>query len=280
MSTFTERLARLQAAVNEQMEDYVPGGFTLLPPGEYEAHVQASLGETKNDPQRLLVAWVFTVAEGEKQGRKITDRTIIEDNKVGLQICRGRIEDLGREWPEKIAYLENVLRDISADAPLVKIRVTHENSTGKDGKAYVNGRVRIIDVGSSTPEATPEADANVDTSTAAPENVEGDPVGDPVRDGLLTLCNSYQLDYVKDDMDAEAIITALTDNGASFRQEDLNAEELELLDNAAPDLVERPAAPEPPAPPKRTMAAKPAAKPAAPPKPAAKKEPPKRTARR
>jgi hypothetical protein len=261
MGTYADRLKRMQGAVDEQMTDYTPGGFILLAEGEYDARVTPKLTETKNDPKRLQVEWTFVVAEGEKTGKKVVDRTIIEGGekaKVSLQICRGRIEDLGFEWPERIVNIESVVDEIAKAAPLVRIRVTHEKSTGKDGKEYENARVRITDViGGETdtaPAATDEAPVADDTPA--------DDV-DPNLSGLLTLCNSYQLDYITDDMDIDTIVAALTDNSASFREADLNADELAIMDTVAPDLVER-AEPEPepePEPPKRTMA-KPTAKPA------------------
>lgn len=250
MSFYTERLKRMQGAVDEQMRDYIPGGFTLLPPGEYEARAQAALGETRSDPKRLQVMWTFTVAEGEKIGRKVFDFNILEggkdDGKTAKSICRGRIEDMGYEWPEKIVGLESVLTQITNDTPLVKIRVTHEENTGKkDGKKYINARVRVIDVG-STPDETPPDD----TATAP----DVPPSDDPTLDALLLLCNSYQLLYIKDDMDVDSIVTALRDNGASFRAEDLNADETGVLETVAEDLIVKPEPPKP----KRTLAQAPA----------------------
>lgn len=245
MGIYADRLKRMQKSMDEQMADYTPGGFSLLPEGEYSARVQATLDETKKEPKRLMVTWAFTVSEGNSEGRKVFDRTIIEDNQIGAQICRGRIEDLGYVWPEDITELEDLLETITANPPCVAIRVTHDNSKGKDGKDYTNARVRITDVLESTAppaEETGEAEAEAPTEESDPNLV-----------GLLALCGSYQLAYITDDMDIETIVQTLKDNGATFKQDDLQPEELAVLESVDESLIERPES-EPVKPPARKLA--------------------------
>src|SRR5271169_3219010 len=99
--SYKERLAAMQDKAKEQLSDYKPGGsFAALPDDDYTMKVTATLDETKKLPARLTIVWQFTVAEGTLEGRQVWDRTIIEDNKIGLQIARGRVESLGYEWPE------------------------------------------------------------------------------------------------------------------------------------------------------------------------------------
>lgn len=282
MGMYAARLRAMQATADQQMEDYVPGGFSLIAEGEYRSRVQAKMGETKakpSKPAKMLVQWIFTVAEGDKAGRKVIDRNILEggkdDGKTAKQICRGRLEDLGYAWPEgNLPALENELDTLSATPPLVDIRVTHEESTGDDGKKYTNARIRVIDVleggpglaveetAAVAPEAAPVAQE--ETAAAAPEVEQ-----DPNLSGLLALCGSYQIPYITDDMDVATIVAALHENAAKFKEADLQPEELAVLEAVDTTLIERPA-PAPVAPPKRTVAPAPAAKPAVAPKAAVK----------
>ena len=254
MSLFTDRLKRMNKTAKEQMEDYTPGGFTLLPEGEYQARMQPALGETKN-PSRLTVFWTFTVAEGDRVGKKVIERNILEggvdDGKTAKQICRGHIEDLGFQWPAAMEGLEDVLSQINSAPPLVTIQVSHKTSEGKgknEGKTFTNANVRLIDVLETGGNLSASADAD-----PTPVAVSDD---DPNHSRLLALCASYQLDYVTDDMDGDAILAALKENGAKFKEEDLQPEELELLEGLDASRIEW--KPKPVA--KRTVATVPAKK--------------------
>jgi hypothetical protein len=229
MGIYANRLKQMQKTMTQQMDDYTPGGFSLLPEGEYTFRVQATLDETKKEPPRIMVVWKFTVAEGDAVGKSVFDRTIIEDNKTGAQICRGRLEDLGHEWPEEIVKLESLLEAVTANPPLVEGRVTHESSTGKDGTKYTNARIRITNVLDGIPGG--------DTVTPSePQEAETD----SNLSGLLAICGSYQLDYIDDSMDSSAIIAALKENGATFKAEDLQPDELAVLEAVDATLIEKP----------------------------------------
>jgi hypothetical protein len=236
MSIYSDRLKRMNKTAKEQMEDYTPGRFTLLPEGEYQARVHPSLGETKN-PTRLTVFWTFTVTEGDRIGKEVIERNIIEggadDGKTAKQICRGHIEDLGFQWPEEMEGLEEVLGKISSNPPLVTIQVTHKTSEGKgknEGKTFTNANVRLIDV----LETSGNLSAPTDESPA-PILVESDDLN---HSRLLALCGAYQLDYITDDMDVPAIVAALKENDVKFKETDLYPEEQELLETVDASLIE------------------------------------------
>jgi hypothetical protein len=242
--------------MNEQQADYVPGARGVPPEGEFNCRVQVALDEI-GEAKYLCANWVFTVAEGETEGRKIYDRNIIDEDpkfKVSAQILRGRIEDLGYEWPEKIEDLEAVLEEISAAPPLVVVRNKNKTSKGRDGNEYTNAQPRIIDVlESSGPNfgAAAEAEAAPEATAAAE---------DPELTGLLALCGSYGLQYIDDSMSKDEIVAKLHSEGATFKPADLQPEEKELLEAIDATLIEKKA---PPPPPRRTVST-PAKKPAAP----------------
>lgn len=241
MSVYTDRLKKMQGEMEEQMTDYVPGGFTLLAEGEYQARMEAKLDILKGKSgaaDRLMVVWKYTVAEGDKMGKNVIEKNILEggkDNgKTAKQICRGHVEDLGHAWPDKMVGLEAVLLEISQAPPLVEIRVTHEDSTDKDGKKYTNARVRLLDVlegGAMVPDDSNTASAD----TGADNDVQEDPNLAP----LLALCGSYQLTYIDDSMDVNTIVENLHANEATFKEEDLQPEELEVLEAVDASFIER-----------------------------------------
>lgn len=75
MGQYAKQLNALQASVKEQMADYVPGanGFEAVPDGEYNFVVQATI-DTAKESGNLMVVFVHTVADGDLEGRVVTDR--------------------------------------------------------------------------------------------------------------------------------------------------------------------------------------------------------------
>lgn len=257
---FKKRLKNMQSEAKEQCSDYTPGGtYAALPDDTYNFRVTATLDETKENkakklPARLVVIWKFTVSEGDYEGRSVFDRTIIEGNKVGLHICRDRIESLGYEWPEEdLEQLEDILDDVVSRAPLI----TAKTKTKDDGE-YVNTRINIIEVlepfgveetvdaegevEETEPEPEPEQikkKASLSKKKAEPEpepepeeveEAEAEEVAETLQ-ALLDFCAAQGIDGVTEENTVEEIVTAFTDetDGVQFKADELTEEEIELL---------------------------------------------------
>ena len=234
---FKTRLKKMQEAAKKQMEGYTPGGFQAIPDGDYTMRITATLDETKKAPARLQVAWCFTVAEGDNEGTQGWDRTILEDNKVGLQICRQRIEMLGYEWPEDdLASLQDIIEEITNQAPNASVRVKSK----PDGE-YTNTNYRILEVFGSNDQPAQTEEETTGEETVAEETVD-EVAADDNQQALLDFCAAQGINGITSDMTVEEIVDGLKEGGITFKKEELSEEELALLEAIeAADLVEAPA---------------------------------------
>jgi hypothetical protein len=234
--SFKARLAKMQAQAEEAAQDYKPGGnFTPIPDDDYLFKVKATLDETQKDPKRIQVTWCFVVAEGEYEGRQVWDRTIIEDNKVGMNICHSRIDDLGYQWPEKIVDLEPIIEDIMSRCPSVTARVrSKENKEG-----YMNTRIFIREVHDlPTGEVAAPAEETPEESTAAEQEAVAE--SQPDNQALLDFCASQGLEGMTTEMTNDEIIAGLVEGGVEFSLPTLTQEEIDLLEaNGGTDLIRR-----------------------------------------
>ncbi len=54
-----------------------------IPEGNYLAELkEATVGNTKKEPKRPMVLWIFTIAEGKYEGTDIWYRTVLQDNTL------------------------------------------------------------------------------------------------------------------------------------------------------------------------------------------------------
>jgi hypothetical protein len=223
--SFQDRLAGMQDKAKEQLADYKPGGFTAIPDSEYIAKVAVVLDETKPPKKLLMAKWTFILAEGELEGRQAFDNTVLEDNPIGLRICRERVEALGYEWPEdELAKLEEIFEDINNRAPSVTIRLRgKENDQG-----YYNYSIRIREV-HDMPAASEEASqqAAEDTSEGGPEAVEAEV--NTQQEALVNFCTSQGIDGVTTEHSVEEITEAITAAGFTFKETELSDDEITLL---------------------------------------------------
>jgi hypothetical protein len=237
--SFKARLAKMQAQAEEASQDYKPGGnFTPIPDDDYLFKVKATFDETNKEPKRLQVTWCFVVADGEYEGRQVWDRTIIEDNKVGMNICHSRIDDLGYQWPEQIVDLEAIIEDITTRCPSITARVrSKENEQG-----YMNTRIYIREAhdlpNGETPTTIEETAETPEESTAAEQEALAESA--PDNQALLDFCASQGLEGMTTDMTNEAIIAGLREGGCTFALPTLGQEEIDLLEaNGGEDLIIR-----------------------------------------
>jgi hypothetical protein len=232
MSIYAARLKKMTTQAKKQMEDYVPGGRSVHPAGEFKFKVQAELGETNKEPARMQISFQFTNAEGDYEGRKAFVNCIIEggkdDGKTAKQICRGYFEDLGKEWPEDdLSKIEKIIDEINAEPPLVSARVTIRKS-GEE-KQYENNNVTITEVlnGETPAEDLPQDDANTSESPA-----------DENQTKMLTLCEAFSLEGFDGSMSTEDIAAKLKKDKIKFKEEELQPEERRLLEEVDSSLIE------------------------------------------
>ena len=233
--SFAERLKKMQGKMAEQQADYTPGGFSAIPDDTYNFRVKATIDETKKEPHRLMVSWCFVVAEGEKEGRQVWINTIIEDNKVGAQICRGYVEDIGYEWPaEDLAQLEAIVENITERTPLV---TGTAKSKEKDG--YTNTNIRITEV-----LEMPDGAATVsDDQTQAEADVPPEPEVDDDKTALLNFAASVGIDGFTDENELTDMVEALKEFDGRYSADTLSEDEKALLAKLDLEiLIEKPKA--------------------------------------
>ena len=216
---FKTRLQGMQDSAAKQMTDYVPGGnFATIPDGEYNCRVKVTLDETKKAPPRLTMVWCFVVDEGDFIGKQVWNRTIIEDNKVGLHIARDIVEQLGYEWPEEnLALLVDVVEDITSRGP--KVRVNFKTKT--DGE-YTNTNVRVKEV-FDFPKDLPVNEVVPDSEPVVEEK-DNETLGK-----VLDFCASQGIDGVDSSMSVQDIVQGLVEAKLTFKSDTLTDEETALL---------------------------------------------------
>ena len=221
--SYALKLKTMQAKMSEQMADYAHGQrFSVLPEGNYQFRVKVALDETRKLPKRLMAVWCFVVDSGDQVGQQIWENTILEDNKVGAQICRDHVEDLGYEWPtDDLSKLEKVFEDISTSNPLIDANIAHRESEGK----YTNYIITINEV----LELPGGAETDTIEETEPPVQEEEENLNH--KQTMLDFCASHGISGVTDDASLEEIIDALkTTEGIKFKEGELTDEEKEFLD--------------------------------------------------
>jgi transcription antitermination factor NusG len=110
------------------------GGFADLEPGLYLAAITSAVLDEFGQNNKLAVQFVFTVQEGESEGQTQSsfDNLETEDNMYWFQ---NKLSKLGYELPDDISEMPEILEDIEANRPIVKIKVVE-----KDGytNVYLN----------------------------------------------------------------------------------------------------------------------------------------------
>jgi len=220
---FADKMKKMTKAAKEQMEDYNPAAFGSVPTGTYSARVKVVGTETKTNP-RAMAAWTFVVADdGAYQGRQLFDNTVLEDNKVGLQICRQRVEALGYTWPEdNLGELESILESITERCPLITINV---KSSEESTKVYFKSVIEVY--GDDSGEATSPAEETT-PSDETPTAEEVTP-GDENIVKLIEICERFDISGITTDVTVEDAIEALSGSDVAFEEGDLTEEDKEFL---------------------------------------------------
>ena len=226
MDALQQRLRQMQKNMEQVQQEYKPCmGFEPLQDGEYNIIFRPEMKMTKSE--KLMVTWIIIIADGDHEGRKIFENTVLEGNdgpasvnQAGSHICRRFVEACGKTWPEKLIQLKQVLAEIDSEENVVAIslRMKPGSETAQYPSYYIN------------PKASSES---VDTSPA-PE-VEAIQQELALRP-LLDFCTKHGIDGVFDTDTDEELVQKLKDGGA-FKEDEIEAEEVEMLRSFDPELI-------------------------------------------
>jgi hypothetical protein len=256
MDALQTRLRQMQVNMKKQMEDYKPGGGggEPLPTGLYTVKVRPVMTEARSS-KKIMISWTFVVSDGELTGRKVFDNTVLEGNegpgsvnKVGSQICRNRIEDLGETWPENnLLQLQQVIDKINKAEPEILVDV-RQNAADDQGR--INHKIYF------------RANAAAPESPSAPEEVPSGVDASASTNPMLDICTRLGVNGITDDMTETDIVDSLRSSTITFKRSELTDGEVDTLNTFdAADLIEEdvPADPEPPRAPLSRQKAAPAA---------------------
>lgn len=154
-SKFADRLGGMrQGFANAQKQAKIMTGDGVVPVGTYTGKVSARLRESQNG--NLMANFSFFITEGELTGIPVFDNVIIDHDNPQVAIrgqrdlCR-RMDILGYEFnPEQPEQLEDILEEVSNEAPIVSFRVRHNEASDGSGRIFVN--CDLLEAMSSAPQ--------------------------------------------------------------------------------------------------------------------------------
>lgn len=141
-SKYADRLKGMKSGfANAQKQAKVMDGDEVVPVGTYEGKVTARVRESNNG--NLMVNFSFFILDGEWSGIPVYDNLIIEHSNPNVA-SRGqrdlvrRLAVMGFDFdPEHPEDLEDLLEELSNDAPIIQFKTRHSQS--KDGdRTFVN----------------------------------------------------------------------------------------------------------------------------------------------
>jgi len=213
MDALESKLHAMQKNMKEAQKDYKPGGAGVpepVPEDDYSLVFKPTM-TTSKEKGKLMVSWVFIVADGTYKGRKLYENTVLEGNEsgsvnhAGSCVCRNFVEAAGEEWPEDdLKALKAVIEKINADEPQVDCKVTQVTSNGK-----INNRIFPHLDSVSSPAATPDT-----SSDSRP---------------LVDFCTKYGISELTVDDTDETIVASLIASGMQWKEDELDTEEIEML---------------------------------------------------
>ncbi len=168
-SQFAKKLTGLKKHWKEASKRE-PAKMAAVEDGIYEAKLSKCQLAESISSGRLQVAWGWVIAKGEGKGDQVNDYDGLEteDNFFYLQ---RKLAQLGKEIPEEITELEEVLKQLEKEKPLAKIRVK-----SKDGftHVYINGLVEDSDDEEETETETEDETEEEETESDEEEETESE----------------------------------------------------------------------------------------------------------
>lgn len=144
-SKFAERLKKIQGGMSTaKRQQEKMGESGVFPEGEYVGKTMAKVRESRSSGN-LMVSRTFIATEGELQGLPAYDNLIIDQPNTQSALRAQRdlvkyIDTCGYSFdPESNPeQLEDVLEELSKDAPIVRYRVRHSSPDDDSGTVFVN----------------------------------------------------------------------------------------------------------------------------------------------
>ncbi|MBW1779353.1 MAG: DUF669 domain-containing protein [Deltaproteobacteria bacterium] len=255
-SSFGKRLGKMQG----NWESSKSLGGTEFEDGIYKLQLEdAELVESQNT-SKLMIKWGWVCLEGDMAGENIRDYSQLEsESDWARKFAMQRIEKLGREVPDQMADLEEVIEEIADANPIVMVKV----KTSKDGFTNItitrllDGDAAVVggeDDGEPEDEDAEEdgdaddddgdedgeedADEDGDDSDGDEDGEDEDEGGDDEEedlDELIALAQTLEA-KVKEDDDVESLVKRL--KKFEYDSSELVEEEVELCEKHGIKLSE------------------------------------------
>lgn len=245
---FTDRLngMRSSLAVAKKQND-VMGGEDRVPENEYVGKLTLKLKESDKTGS-LMVARSFNITDGDFIGMPVYDSLIIDHERADVAI-RGQRDLLNMltilgydnfDPEEDAEKLESLLAEITEAALLVQFQVTHSGEftnceilellededpkTSKGKTSDRGGRGK----GKDENEEKPSRGSRSRKPQQGDNDDDGEGDDSETIEALKTFCGSWGIDFEEDD-DLDTLKDRLREG--SFKKEELEDAEIELLDN-------------------------------------------------
>lgn len=144
-SKYAERLKKLQGGMTTaKHQQEKMGDSGVFPEGEYVGKTMAKIKESRSSGN-LMVSRTFIATEGEMEGLPAFDNLVIDQPNTSSALRAQRdlvkyIDTCGYSFdPESNPeQLEDVLEELSKEAPVVRYRVRHSSPDDDSGTVFVN----------------------------------------------------------------------------------------------------------------------------------------------
>lgn len=231
-SSFKKRLGKMQG----NWESSKSLGGTEFEDGIYKLQLEdAELVESQSS-SKLMIKWAWVCLEGDMAGENIRDYSQLEsESDWARKFAMQRIEKLGREVPDQMSDLEEVVEEIADANPIIMAKI----KTNKDGFTNI-GITRLLD-GDAAVVAGDDGGDDGDDSGGGDDGEEGGDdgteEGSQFEEGMTVKFEDDDGDEVVGkitglDDDAETA-DIKTDDGDEY--EDIDLSELEVVEEEGGD---------------------------------------------
>jgi hypothetical protein len=224
MDNFDAKLAAMQeqyAAAKAQQEQLFGGA--AIDPGIYEARLtKCELTLSKKGKLQIKRTHIITSA-GDFEGIPVTDYMQLE-TEYGWAFARRWIEQCGKECPEQLLKVKQVIADIAKDKTSFRIEIRRD---GDFTNVVVMEQLGAEGAGAAAEETAPEAEAPAE-----------EPVVDEALAALKAFATAQEIE-ISDEDDIDAVKEKIS--AYNYEATKLTEEEISLLEsNELMALIIRP----------------------------------------